>query len=150
MRRPQSKRGERRVAGVVAAYTPRPAAGKGFQQEGILIAQITLAALCNDRAVHYPPIDYLPRIGDSKIRAVHAFEFLMLVLRTVVYFNPLKVFIPAGGIFFAFGIAKLIYDIYIGNLSETVVLAFLGGGILWTVGMLSDQIAKMGFHGRRS
>ncbi len=109
---------------------------------------ITLAALCNDRPVAYHPIDYLDRIGDSKIRAFHAFEFLMLVLRTVVYFNPLKIFLPAGGAFFAFGFVKLAYDIYIGNLSESAVLAFLGGGILWAVGMLSDQIARVGSRGR--
>lgn len=108
---------------------------------------ITLAALCNDRLVHYHPIEYYPRIGESKIRATHAFDFLLLVLRTVVYFNPLKVFLPLGGIFFAMGGIKFVYDLFIGNLSETAVLGFLGGALLWSLGLLSDQIARVGLGG---
>lgn len=108
---------------------------------------ITLAALCNDRLVYYHPIDYYARIGESKIRATHAFDFLLLVLRTVVYFNPLKVFLPLGGLFFAMGGIKFIYDLFIGNLSETAVLGFLGGALLWSVGLLSDQIARVGLGG---
>lgn len=110
---------------------------------------ITLAALCNDRLVHYHPIEYYARIGESKIRAVHAFDFLLLVLRTVVYFNPLKVFLPLGSLFFAMGGIKFIYDLFIGNLSETAVLGFLGGALLWSVGLLSDQIARVGLAGGR-
>lgn len=108
---------------------------------------ITLAALCNDRLVHYHPIEYYPRIGESKIRATHAFDFLLLVLRTVVYFNPLKVFLPLGGVFFAMGGIKFVYDLFIGNLSETAVLGFLGGALLWSLGLLSDQIARVGLGG---
>jgi glycosyltransferase involved in cell wall biosynthesis len=110
---------------------------------------ITLAALCNDRLVHYHPIDYYARIGESKIKATHAFDFLLLVLRTVVYFNPLKVFLPLGGIFFALGGLKFIYDLFIGNLSETALLGFIGGALLWSVGLLSDQIARVGLSGGR-
>ena len=110
---------------------------------------ITLAALCNDRLVHYHPIEYYARIGESKIRATHAFDFLLLVLRTVVYFNPLKVFLPLGGIFFGIGFIKFIYDLFIGNLSETALLGFLGGALLWSVGLLSDQIARVALSGRQ-
>jgi glycosyltransferase involved in cell wall biosynthesis len=66
---------------------------------------ITLAALVNDELVHYHPIDYRPRLGTSKIRPFHAFDFLMLILRTVVFFNPLKVFLPAGAVLFLIGFA---------------------------------------------
>ncbi|MFQ5697629.1 MAG: glycosyltransferase family 2 protein [Myxococcota bacterium] len=108
---------------------------------------ITLAALCGGHLVHYHPIDYYARVGDSKIRAFHAAEFLLLVLRTVVYFNPLKVFLPLGGILFAGGLAKFIYDLFIGNLSETALLGFLGGAMLWALGLLSDQISKLALRG---
>ena len=105
---------------------------------------ITLAALCSDALVYYHPIDYRERVGESKIRPAHAFEFLLLVLRTIVYFNPLKIFLPAGALFFVGGLAKLVYDIVMNNLSESAILAFLGAAILWAVGLLSDQIARMG------
>ena len=110
---------------------------------------ITLASLCSDLLVHYHPIDYYARIGDSKIRATHAVEFLILILRTIVYFNPLKVFLPVGAVFFFGGLVKFVYDVFIGNLSETALFGFLGGTILWAVGLLSDQIARTALGGGR-
>jgi glycosyltransferase involved in cell wall biosynthesis len=104
---------------------------------------ITLASLCSGALVRYSPIDYHERIGESKIRPSHAFEFLLLILRTIVYFNPLKVFLPMGGVFFLGGLVKFIYDIYIGNFSETALLGFLGAAILWAVGLLSDQMSRI-------
>ncbi len=104
---------------------------------------ITLAALCSSSLVKYVPIDYHPRIGDSKIKATHALDFLILIIRTIVYFTPLKVFIPLGGAFFAVGFTKFIYDVYIGNFSETALLGFLGAVLIWGVGLLSDQISRV-------
>jgi len=109
---------------------------------------ITLAALCNEGLVHYHPIDYRPRLGNSKIRPVDAFSFLMLVLRTVVFFNPLKVFIPIGAVLFLIGFAKFVWDLFVGNFSETVVMGFLGAVVVWCVGLLSDQIARVGLGPR--
>ncbi|MGH7820466.1 MAG: glycosyltransferase family 2 protein [Candidatus Binatia bacterium] len=104
---------------------------------------ITLAALCNGFLVRYHPIDYHPRIGESKIRPAHAFEFLMLVLRTIVYFNPLKVFLPLGAFFFVGGFLKFLYDLVIGDLSESAIMGLLAAGILWAIGLLSDQISRI-------
>jgi glycosyltransferase involved in cell wall biosynthesis len=104
---------------------------------------ITLAALCSGALVKYTPIDYFTRIGKSKIRAHHAAEFLLLIIRTIIYFNPLKIFLPAGSIFFLGGLGKFIYDLWLGNFSETALFGFLGAAILWAVGLLSDQITKI-------
>jgi glycosyltransferase involved in cell wall biosynthesis len=105
---------------------------------------ITLSALCRDHLVHYETIDYHPRIGSSKIRPRHAFDFLILILRTIVYFHPLKIFLPLGSVFFVGGLAKFIYDVSLGNLSESAIFAFLSAGLVWAVGLLSDQIARTG------
>jgi glycosyltransferase involved in cell wall biosynthesis len=107
---------------------------------------ITLASLCSGAGVRYHPIDYHARIGESKIRPGHAFEFLLLILRTIVYFNPLKVFVPLGGVFFALGLGKFVYDVFLGNLSESALLGFMGAAILWAVGLLSDQISRLGLR----
>ena len=104
---------------------------------------ITLCALCSGSLVKYSRIDYRPRAGQSKIRPVHAFDFLLLIIRTIVYFNPLKIFLPAGAMLFIAGLGKFIYDIYIGDLSESALLGFLGAMILWSVGLLSDQVSKV-------
>lgn len=107
---------------------------------------ITLAALCGDHLVRYETIDYRARVGKSKIRPHHAFDFLILILRTVVYFNPLKVFLPLGAVFVFTGLLKTVYDIWIGDLSESAVFAFLAGGLVWVLGLLSDQISRMGLR----
>ncbi len=104
---------------------------------------ITLAATCNGHAVHYEPIDYHPRRGKSKIHPWHMYDFMLLILRTIVFFNPLKVFIPMGAVLALAGFAKFVYDVTKGNLSESAVLGFLGALIIWAVGLLADQNARI-------
>lgn len=107
---------------------------------------ITLAAACNGHAVAYVPIDYHARLGESKIRPRHAYDFMVLILRTIVYFNPLRVFFPLGGLLALVGLAKFGYDLTKENLSETAVLCFLGALIVWAVGLLADQNARLGLR----
>lgn len=114
-----------------------------------LTTTITLAALSTDHLVAWIPIQYHDRVGQSKIRPFHAVEFLLLVLRTIVYFNPLKIFLPLGAVFFLVGAGKFVYDLTLGNLSETALMGFLGSAILWAVGLLADQISRVGLAGRR-
>ncbi|HEY2804499.1 MAG TPA: glycosyltransferase family 2 protein [Gemmatimonadales bacterium] len=104
---------------------------------------ITLAAACNDHAVEYVPINYHARLGTSKMRPRAAYDFTLLILRNIVFFNPLKVFIPVGGVLFLAGLVKFGYDILLDNLSESAVLALLGALIVWAVGLLADQNARI-------
>ena len=104
---------------------------------------ITLALLANGYNVNYEPIEYLKRAGKSKIRASHFASFILLVVRAMVLFNPLKVFLPLGAFVFLVGIAKLIEDIYLWNLSETAVMAFLSSMTIWAVGLLADMISRL-------
>ena len=104
---------------------------------------ITLAAACNKHPVVYHPIDYHARLGNSKIRPRHAFDFTLLILRIIVVFNPLKVFLPIGALMAAIGLGKLVYDIVLDNLSETTVLGLLAAILIWSVGLLADQNARL-------
>jgi glycosyltransferase involved in cell wall biosynthesis len=103
---------------------------------------ITLAFLATGQSLIYEPIVYAKRQGTSKIRAAHFVSFTLLVVRSVVLFNPLKVFLPIGGLAFLAGVAKLIQDIIRWNLSETAVMAFLTAITIWSVGLLADMIAR--------
>lgn len=106
---------------------------------------ITLAMLCNDYLVNYHPIDYQTRTGNSKIKPTDTYHFLLLILRTMIFFNPLKVFLPLGAMLFLIGFLKLIFiDIRLDNLSETTMMGFLAAFIIWAIGLLSDQIARVG------
>ncbi len=105
---------------------------------------ITLAAHCSGAMVRYVPIDYRRRVGRSKIRPYHAAQFLVLVIRAIVYFNPLRVFLPLGAVLFVGGLVKLVYDFYMENVSDTAAIGLLGAFIVWSLGLLSDQIARIG------
>lgn len=104
---------------------------------------ITLACACNGHPMEFVPIDYGRRLGRSKIRVRHAFDFLILILRLILLFNPLKVFIPAGSLLLIAGLAKLAWDGSRGVVSEVAVVTLLGALILWCVGLLADQSARM-------
>ena len=104
---------------------------------------ITLCMICSGLRVVYVPIEYGRRIGNSKIRFTDFFNFILLVLRAIVLFNPLRVFLPLGFALFLLGVAKLIYDIYIGDLSESAVLGILAAIIIWSFGLIADMLARL-------
>lgn len=104
---------------------------------------ITLCMLSSNLKVAYLPIAYGQRVGHSKIRARHFFNFILLVVRLTVYFQPLRVFLPAGAVMFAFGLAKGIYDVFLEDISESAVAGILGGIMLWSLGLLADMISKL-------
>ncbi len=105
---------------------------------------ITLCMICSELSVKYTPIDYRRRIGKSSMRATDFFNFLLLVLRAIVLFNPLRVFLPVGALLFLLGAAKLIYDIVVvENLSEGALLGILGAIMIWTFGLLADMISRL-------
>jgi hypothetical protein len=104
---------------------------------------ITLCMLCTRHDVTYIPIDYGARIGRSKIRPVDFFNFLILVLRTIVLFNPLRVFLPLGMFLFAGGALTFVHDLFYMNLSETAVMAILAAIMVWSLGLLADMISRL-------
>ncbi|MDP6352070.1 MAG: glycosyltransferase family 2 protein [Alphaproteobacteria bacterium] len=106
---------------------------------------ITLAALCNGHEVSYVSIDYLRRVGRSKIRPAHALQFAILIIRTITLFNPLRIFIPAGAVPFLGGLAKLAYDLRDANISDGAIMGLLAGLLIWSVGILADAAARITF-----
>jgi hypothetical protein len=107
-----------------------------------------MSMLCTGHDVHYHAIDYFKRVGKSKIRASHAYHFMLLILRTVVYFNPLRFFLPLGALFFLAGFAKFVYDVTKENLSESAVMASLTAVMIWCVGLLADQNSRIALRGK--
>lgn len=105
---------------------------------------ITLSSLCHGYRVKYIPIDYYERTGKSKIKPFRdTYRFFMLIVRTTVYFNPLKVFMPLSFVLLTLGIGKMIYEIITaGGLAETSVLLILAAFQTFTLGLLADMIDK--------
>jgi glycosyltransferase involved in cell wall biosynthesis len=120
----------------------RPILPQGFS----FTTTITLAALTNDHRVDWVPIDYQKRAGRSKIRPIRdTLGFTQLIVRTVLYFNPLKVIYPAAGLVLALLAASLWYDIAVvepPNLSDKTTLLFIAMMFVLAVGLLADLIDK--------
>jgi len=108
---------------------------------------ITLASLTNHHHVEYISIDYAHRSGSSKIKPIQdTLRFISLIIRTVLYFNPLKVFYPLFmGLSLMLG-ASLYYDIFLTetapNLSEKTVLLFVASVQVLGLGLVADLIDK--------
>jgi len=107
---------------------------------------ITLALLCTNHRVVYEPICYRPRIGPSKVRAFHFAAFLLLVVRTVLLFNPLKVFWPLGALLFAGGLGLLACDVWSRHLSGSAVLSLVAAVLVWSLGFFADMISRLLLH----
>jgi glycosyltransferase involved in cell wall biosynthesis len=120
----------------------RPILPQGFS----FTTTITLAALTNDHRVDWVEIDYKKRAGRSKIRPVRdTLGFTGLIVRTVLYFNPLKVLYPFAGVLLAGLCVSLWYDIFVtepANLSDKTTLLFLAFIQVLSVGLLADLIDK--------
>jgi len=122
--------------------TYRPILSDGFS----FTTTITLSALTNGHRVDWVSIDYKKRQGLSKIRPIRdTLGFTSLIVRTVLYFNPLKVFFPAA---FVIGIAlagSIYVDVFVTsppNLSEKTILCFVALIQVLTVGLLADLVDK--------
>lgn len=104
---------------------------------------ITLCMLCTKMQVEYIPVSYEKRIGQSKIRPLDFFNFMLLVVRIVMLFQPLRVFLPLGGVLFLLGAGKAIYDLTLMNLSESAIFGLLSAMIIWSLGLLADMISRL-------
>ena len=74
---------------------------------------ITVAMLFDKYNVLFLQIDYNKRVGISKIVATDFLNFLLLVIRISVYFDPLRIFLPTSIALFILGLFKVFSDIYI-------------------------------------
>ncbi|MCZ6599057.1 MAG: glycosyltransferase family 2 protein [Planctomycetota bacterium] len=127
--------------GFVQTY--RPILPQGFS----FTTTSTLAALTNHHRVDYVSINYAHRKGSSKIRPIRdTLGFLSLIVRTVLYFNPLKVFYPVAGVLFLAFLGSLVYDVFISSsefgLGDKTVLLFVAFLQIMGIGLLADLIEK--------
>ena len=105
---------------------------------------ITLSMLTNGYDLKYVKIDYFHRAGSSKIRPFRdTLNFLQLIVRTTVYYDPLKVFIPISLTLFIMAIALFLYRIIFGGaFSVTSTVLFITSIQFLLTGMIADLIDK--------
>jgi glycosyltransferase involved in cell wall biosynthesis len=107
---------------------------------------ITLALLTNDYNVVNIPADYYQRTGPSKINPVRdTINFFSLVVRLVLSFRPLRVFVPLVVGLLVLSAAKVVYDIFLYDFhlaTSTVVLVTLTFQLA-VLGMVADLIVSL-------
>lgn len=106
---------------------------------------ITLAMLTNGHAVHFESIDYEHRAGKSKIRPIYdTLNFIQLIIRTSMYFEPLRVFVPLSVALFTSSLAVLVGSMLFTDrvMDVTTVVLFVSAIQVLATGMIADIVDR--------
>jgi polyisoprenyl-phosphate glycosyltransferase len=109
------------------------------------VTTITMTFLANGYSVKYVPIEYAKRAGESKFHWYKDTQrYATQVVRMILSYNPLKIFMPVGLVLFAVGFVKLIVDI-IGMdfhvAADTLLVLFAAFQIV-AIGLLADLVTR--------
>lgn len=114
---------------------------KGFS----FTTTLTILHYTHNYEIKYIDIDYKKRRGKSKIKPLNdIYNFLILVVRTVMYSEPLKIFLPMAIFCLSIGLIIIILEaILIFNITDTAMLFVLSGFQIAALGLLGDLIVRM-------
>lgn len=107
---------------------------------------LTLALLNRGYAVEFVPVNVRKRQGDekSKVSVFTGFRTILLVIRLMTLFSPLRIFLPVSMLSTLVGIGWAIPFIIKGfGLSLGAMLFILLGVLLFFFGLIADQIAEL-------
>jgi glycosyltransferase involved in cell wall biosynthesis len=117
----------------------------------------TLAFLKAGYNVAFVPINVQPRqSGVSKIRPFQdGARFVRVILRMVMLYDPLRIFLPTGVVLAALGLLAWAAGLWAAGrlvLPNSAILLFSSALMTWLLGLVSDQIAstKIHYHGDES
>ncbi|MCP4003432.1 MAG: glycosyltransferase family 2 protein [bacterium] len=106
---------------------------------------ITLALLSAGYRLKYIPIEYRVREGRSKIRPIpDTLNFLRLIVRTIMFFDPMRVLLPVSLGFMLSSLGVAVGSIVFTDhfMDVTTVLLFVTGVQLLALGMIADVINR--------
>ena len=111
----------------------------------------TLAFIKAGYNVAFEPTDAEARLGESKIRLAHdGARFLMIILKIVTLFSPLRVFLPVAVVSFTLGAGYAVWTIATQrHVTNSSVLLIVLAVMVFLVGLVSEQISALRFEGRR-
>jgi glycosyltransferase involved in cell wall biosynthesis len=111
----------------------------------------TLSFVKAGYSVHFEPITVGARLGKSKIKLVSdGARFLMILLKVITIFSPLRIFLPIAGAFFVLGAAYAIWTtVTRHDITDSSVLLLVLAVVIFLVGLVSEQISTMRSEGPR-
>lgn len=109
---------------------------------------LTLALFKEGYNIVYVPIVTTKRVGSpSTVNPIHdGFNTIMLIIRIISLFDPLRVFVPTSVFLFLAGVAYWALDIYLRqrvNIPTGAVLVILASVIIFMFGILADQVSAI-------
>jgi polyisoprenyl-phosphate glycosyltransferase len=109
------------------------------------VTTITMSFLANGHSVRYVPIEYRERAGSSKFHWwTDTRRYLLQVVRMVLSYNPLRIFMPVGLVLLAVGGTKLVWDLYDKDFrvpTNTLLLLFVAFQVM-AIGLLADLVVR--------
>jgi glycosyltransferase involved in cell wall biosynthesis len=111
----------------------------------------TLAFIKAGHNVRFEPVDARQRTGQSKIRlSSDGVKFLVIILRVITIYSPMRIFLPVAGVSFALGAAYAAWTIATQtHITNSSVLLIMFGVVVFLVGLVSEQISAQRFDGRK-
>ena len=111
----------------------------------------TLAFIKAGYNVAFEPIGARPRVGTSKIRlARDGAKFLLILLKVITIFSPLRIFVPISAAAFSAGAGYAIWTIATqSHVTNSSVLLIVVSVVIFLIGLVSEQIASLRFEGRK-
>jgi glycosyltransferase involved in cell wall biosynthesis len=132
-------------SGLRIAKTSLVLEAQGYLPDGFsFTTTLTLFMLSTGQPILYVPIDYHKRKGRSKIRPIRdTLNFIQLIIRTIMFFNPLRVFLPLSLFFIVLSFLVLLISYVLGRIMDiTTIVLFVTGIQLLALGLLADLIDK--------
>lgn len=102
-------------------------------------------------SVRFEPVVAAQRLGSSKIRlGSDGARFVLILLKVITIFSPLRLFIPVAGGCFALGFGYAAWTIATqSHVTNSSVLLILSSIVILLIGLVSEQIASLRPEGRR-
>jgi glycosyltransferase involved in cell wall biosynthesis len=113
------------------------------------VTTMTIAFLANGYAVKFVPTNYRKRIGRSKFHPIKdTAAYFNTVVRMVMYFKPLRVFMPVAGLLFLLTLMKSYFSFSnTRSLQESDIILFVGACVVGALGLIADLIVA--YHNRQ-
>lgn len=108
----------------------------------------TIAFFRSAYAVAYEPIVAAERIGKSHIKPFRdGIRFLLIIFKVTTLYSPLKLFVPAGFIFFVLGFVYYGYTLATQHrFTNMSALLFSAAVIIFLIGLISEQITNLTYR----
>jgi glycosyltransferase involved in cell wall biosynthesis len=106
---------------------------------------LTLAYLRSGRTLYYEPIETRKRQGKSKIKLLRdGTRFLLILVKLITLFSPLRIFLPVSFIFFVLGLINYALTFYAsGRFTNMSALLLTTSVIVFLIGLVSEQITQL-------